>query len=152
MFTVFGGSLFGPSSSPRLWGNFLQEVLTKRVNTDSLTGHTKKEGIYNMSNEDFRPLTATEIMEYFSDDAGVEQPLSPYTESLNNHVLFFVKAIKNLEVGTGFSLPCKWPHNTEIGTRIGCPGTRKSYSIVRNFGYHVQTRCIDGTFYILRVD
>ena len=116
--------------------------MTKRINPDSLTVHTKKGRVfYNMKSEDIKPITATEIKENFSDNAKTGKPLS-----------LFGKTIKNLEVGNGFSMPCEWPHNTEIGTRVGCPGTRKSHSTGRSFSYHVRTRCVDGTFYVLRLD
>jgi hypothetical protein len=61
------------------------------------------------------------------------------------------QAIRKLEVGQGFSIPCEWNHNLEV--RRGCPGTMKIHSINQRLamGLRLRTKCTDGIFYVLRI-
>jgi hypothetical protein len=61
------------------------------------------------------------------------------------------KALRELEVGTGFSTPCTWEHN---GKTRSCAGVASTHRIIRNVhtGGRVRTRCKDGTLHILRIE
>ena len=67
----------------------------------------------------------------------------------------FTKAVRALAIGEGFSMPCEWPHTPK---RNGCMGTTKANVAVRpyqtlGFGtMRLKTKCIGGTFYVLRLD
>ena len=71
------------------------------------------------------------------------------------------KAIRELVVGSGFSMPCEWIHDKS--KRTGCPGTIQIHNILQHIRnrtgdsghdatFRVRTRCKDGTFYVLRVE
>ena len=53
-----------------------------------------------------------------------------------------------LKVGEGFSTPCRWNHHTK---RSFCAGTATLHSAARRHGCKIRTRCIDKTFYVLRI-
>ena len=88
------------------------------------------------------PITAAEFPQIARNGAG--RQLSPLG-----------KVIRALVVGEGFCMPCEWPHATKAlrnGYRNGCPGTMKVHAVIRQIEGHFKTRCVDGTFYVLRTE
>ena len=86
---------------------------------------------------DIKSITAKEFPKIARNGAG--RKLSPLG-----------KAIRALAVGKGFCMPCEWPHNPNPH-RKGCPGTMKVHSVIKQIEGRFRTRCVDGTFYVLRV-